>query len=63
MEDHLQKFMALLRYVDYMIEERIKIQSFLVGLPLSYWDRIEFSKPQTLEETIRMVTHYYEQRK
>lgn len=44
----------------YIKEERVKIQSFLGGLPRSYKDRIEFVNPRTLEETIKMATHYYE---
>lgn len=44
--------MKLLRYVDYISKGRVKIQSFLGGLPLSYRDKIEFSNPQTPEETI-----------
>ena len=63
MEDHVQKFMELLRYVDYIREERVKIKSFLGGLPLSYQDRIELANPWTLEETICMEAHYYEQGK
>lgn len=55
--------MDLLSYVDYNKEERVKIQSFLRGLPLSYRDMIEFSYPHTPEETIRMSTHFYEQNK
>lgn len=63
MEGNVQKFMELMRYVDYIKEERVKIQSFLGGLPHSYRDKIEFVDTQTLEETIRMVSHCYEQGK
>jgi hypothetical protein len=45
MGEHVYRFMELLRYVEYNKEERVKIQSFLIGLPLSYRDRIEFSTP------------------
>lgn len=47
----------------YIKEERVKIQFFHGGLPPSYRDRVEFANPQTLEETIRMVIHCYEQSK
>lgn len=43
MEDHVQKFTELLRYVDYIREERVKIQSFLGGLPFSYRARNKFT--------------------
>lgn len=52
MEEHFQKFMELLWYVDYIREEKVKIESLLSGLPYNYIDRIEFPNPQTLEETI-----------
>ena len=63
MEGHVQKFMELLRYVGYIKEERVKIQSILRGLSLNYRDRIEFSNIQTLEGTTRIVRHYYKQSK
>lgn len=44
MEEHVQKYMEILRYVDY-IEERVKMKSFLGDLPLSYRERIEFANP------------------
>ena len=50
--------MELLRYVGYIKEERVKIQIFFRGIPLSYKDRIEFSNPHTLEENIRMAMHF-----
>ena len=59
MEEHVQKVIELLRYVRYIKEERVKIQSLLGGIPLSYRDMIEFSNPQTIEEAIRMVMHCY----
>lgn len=55
--------MELLCYVDYIKYERVKIQSFLSGLPTSYKDRIDFIDPQTMEETILMATYCYEQGK
>ena len=33
MEEHVHKFLGLLSYVDYIKDERIKIQSFLGSLP------------------------------
>ena len=54
MKEHVQKLMELLRYVDYIREEKVKIESFLSVLPHNYNDEIEFYNPQTLEETIRI---------
>jgi len=48
MEEHVQKLMELLRYVDYIKEERVKIQSFMSGFPSSYKYTIEFVDPQVL---------------
>jgi hypothetical protein len=63
MEEHVQKFIELLRYVGYIKKGRVKIQRSLGGLPPSYRDRIESSNPKTLEETIQMEMHYYEHNK
>ena len=61
MEEHVHKFLELLRYVDYIKEEIIKIQSFLEILPQSYIDRIEFVYSTSLDESIKMAMHFYEQ--
>lgn len=64
MEEHdVQKFMELVRYLHHIRDDKVKIQSFFSGLPHSYKKIIEFSNPQTLEETIRMDTHCYEKTK
>ena len=49
--------------MDYIKDKRVKIQSFLGGFPAIYKYIIEFVDPQTLEVTIRMSMHCYEQRK
>ena len=63
MEEHVHKFLGLLSYVDYIKDERIKIQSFLGSLPQIFRYMIEFINPPTLYEGIRMEMHYYEKRK
>ena len=45
MEEHIQKFMEILRHVGYIKVERVEVQNFLGGIPLSYKDRIEFTNP------------------
>ena len=44
MEEYANKFLELLSYVKYIIDEKVKIQHFLSGLPQSYKDRIESYK-------------------
>ena len=63
MEEYANKFLELLRYVRYIKDERVKIQHFLSGLPLSYKDKIEFYEPRTLEEAVRKAKCCYEQSK
>jgi hypothetical protein len=46
------KFLSLLRYVPYIVDEKPKIQCFLSCLPASYKYRIEFDNPKTLEEAM-----------
>ena len=57
MEEYANKFLELLRYVRYIIDDKVKIQCFLSGLPQSYKDRIELDEPQTLEEAIRKANY------
>ena len=52
-----------MRYVQYIRDEKVKVQCFLSGLPQSYKDRIEFYEPITLEEAIRKDKYCYEQSK
>jgi len=59
-EEFVNKFLELLRYVPYIKDEKEKIQRFNSGLPHSYWDRIEFDEPRTLEEAIRKARYCYE---
>ena len=55
--------MELFCYVNYIQEERVKIQIFLGVIPSNYRDQIEFAYPHMLEASIRMDTHHYEQGK
>ena len=40
MEEYERKFLELSRYVDYIKDEKAKIQRFLSGLPTYYRDKI-----------------------
>ena len=63
MKELSRKFLSLLIYVPYIIDEKPKIQRFLSCLPTSFKDRIEFDNPKTLEEAMRRVGFYFEQSK
>ena len=54
------KFLNLLRYVPYIMDEKPKVQQFLSCLPFHIKDRIEYDNPKTLEEAMRKVNFYYE---
>jgi hypothetical protein len=60
-EEYVNKFLDLLRYVPYIKAEKAKVQRFISGLPKEYRNRIEFDKPKTLEDTIRKETYCHEQ--
>ena len=45
----------------YIIDEKNKIQRFLIFLPTSFKDRIEFDNPKNLEEDMRNPDFCYEQ--
>ena len=42
MDEHIHKFLELLRYVHYIKNERVKIQIFLGSLPQNFGERIQF---------------------
>jgi hypothetical protein len=63
MEEYEKWFFELLKYVDFIKDEKVKIQRFLSGLPSFYSDKIQYDNPKTLEETIRRARHLYEQSK
>ena len=60
MDEYENIFFELLKYVDIIKYEKVKIQRFLSGLPSFYSDKIQYDNPNTLEETIRRASHLYE---
>jgi hypothetical protein len=60
-DEYVNKFLELLRYVPHIKDEKVKMQRFISGLPRTYRDRIEFDEPKTLEKTIRKTRYCYEQ--
>ena len=63
MKELSTKFLNLLIYVPYIIDEKHKLQRFLSCFPTSFKDKIEFDNPKTLEEAMRKAKFCYEQRK
>jgi hypothetical protein len=57
MEDVINKFLELLRFVPYIREDKVKIQQFLSYLPQSYRDKIEFDNPKSLSEVFKKNTN------
>jgi hypothetical protein len=60
MEEYVNKFLNLLRYVPYIKAEKAKAQRFISGLPKEYGNRIEFDELKTLEDTIQKATYCHE---
>jgi hypothetical protein len=63
MEEYEKWFFELLKYVDFIKDEKVKIQRFMSGLPSFYNDKIQYDNPKTLEETIRRARNLYEHSK
>ena len=61
MKELNSKFLSLLGYVPYIIDENTKRQRFLSCLPFRFKDRIEYNNPKTLEEAMRNANLCYEQ--
>ena len=62
-EEYMTKFLELLRYVQYLTDQKAKVQRFVSGFPLAFRDQIKYDEPQSLEEVIRKLKHFYEQSK
>jgi hypothetical protein len=63
MDEYEKKFLELLRYVDFIGDEKVKNQRFLSGLPSFYKEKIQFDEPKTLEESIRKDNYLYDHNK
>ena len=63
MKELISKFLSLLRYVPYIIDEKPKIHRFMSCSPTSFKDIIEFDNPKTLEEAMRKANLCYGQSK
>ena len=61
MKDLNSKFLSLLRYVPYLVDEKPKVHRFLSCLPYHIKDRIEYDNPKTLEEAMRKANFCFEQ--
>ena len=61
MKDLNIKFLSLLRYVPYLVDEKPKVQQFLSYIPYHNKDMIEYDNPKTLEEDMRKANFCYEQ--
>jgi hypothetical protein len=51
-DEYINKFLEMMRYVPYIKDEIVKRQQFIIGLAQSYRDIIEFDEPKTLVDTI-----------
>jgi hypothetical protein len=63
MEEYEKKFLELLRCVDFIRDEKVKIHRFLSGILLFYKDKLYSDEPKNLEEAMRKDKYLYEQSK
>jgi hypothetical protein len=61
MDEYETRFLEMLRYVDFIKDEQVKIQRFLSVLPSIFNDNIHYDDPKKLEETIRRAKCLYDQ--
>jgi hypothetical protein len=61
MEEYEKKFLGLLKYVEFINYEKVKIQRFSSGLPAFYKENIRYDEPNTLIEAIKKAKYLYEQ--
>jgi len=60
MEEYERKFMKILRHMDFIKDEKVKIYMLLSGIPSFYKDTIQFYETKTLEEEIGKDKYFYE---
>ena len=60
MEEYERRFLDLMRYVDFIEDENVKIQRFLSGMPSFYKNKIQYDDPRSLEEATRRSKCLYE---
>lgn len=63
MDEFINRFTSMLRYVPYIKEEKSKVQIFVSSLPLYIRERIEFDNPRMMDEAIRKDRICYQQNK
>eukprot|EP00253_Pinus_taeda_P022911 PITA_22911 len=63
MDEFINRFTSLLRYVPYLKEEKAKLQRFVSSLPMYMRERIEFDNPKSMDEAIRKARICYQQSK
>ena len=63
MDEYENRFLELLSYVDFIREDKVRIQHFLSGLLAFYKEQINYDEPLTLKECIRKAKFLYEQGK
>ena len=63
MDEYEKNILELLKYVDFIKDEKVKIQCFLNGLPTFYRDSKIFNRPRTLEGYIEKEKITYEKNK
>ena len=63
MKELSSRFLILLHYVPYIIDEKQKNQHFFSFLPLMFKERIEYDNPKNLEEAVRKTNFCYDQNK
>jgi hypothetical protein len=56
-----RRFLKLLKYVDYIKDEKVTLQRYLSGIPSIFSDKIQYDAPKTLDETIRIAKCLYDQ--
>ena len=61
MKELNSKFLSLLKYVPFIVDENTKVQWFLSCLPYHIKDTIDYDNLKTLEEAMRKANFYYKQ--
>jgi hypothetical protein len=60
MDEYEKRLFELLKYVDFIKNEKVKIKRFMSELPSFYSEKIQYDNPKNLEKATRREKHIYE---
>jgi hypothetical protein len=62
-DEYERRFLEFMKYVTFIEDDKVKIQSSLSGFPTIISDKIQYDDPKILEETIMCTEFLYDKQR